>query len=416
MDIAYRVIDSIILSTVALVLGLYALKINPRSALNRLLSLICLWFVVRSTTAIFAFAILKDREAIITLFKANFFFYATIFPLNLHFFLRLVIKERPKPWLLVLIYLPMLALCAIAIADYGKIADFVLRDGEWKLRLPPRGARQWVEGTLAAVMAYLATTLASAIIALKRAASNRERKQAAVLIAGLSVYFAAQATQPLFPKALPPSVLVYPLFAHIIGLCYATLRYRFLAPRPSPLTEDLIAHIDDAVFLLDARLQVSYANTAAERFLARGPDGIKGSAFPSLIREGDEAERTISRFQEGGELSLRLRLSFERGGSEVAAACYLSKVKDRFSDLVGVLVIAKELPGRRDFQERFRITGREMEIVDQVLAGSSNKEIGEALGISERTVEAHCLHVYNKLGIGSKAELVKLGAKYDFLG
>jgi DNA-binding CsgD family transcriptional regulator len=36
------------------------------------------------------------------------------------------------------------------------------------------------------------------------------------------------------------------------------------------------------------------------------------------------------------------------------------------------------------------------------------------LGISERRVEAHCLHVCNTLGIGNKAELIET-AKYDLL-
>lgn len=43
-------------------------------------------------------------------------------------------------------------------------------------------------------------------------------------------------------------------------------------------------------------------------------------------------------------------------------------------------------------------TSRETEIAGLVCRGMSNKEIGVALGITERTVKDHLTHVYKKLG------------------
>jgi branched-subunit amino acid transport protein len=59
----------------------------------------------------------------------NFLFYVTLFSLNLHFFLLLIRKKRLPAWMLALLYLPMLALCALAIDDHRKFADFVFREG-----------------------------------------------------------------------------------------------------------------------------------------------------------------------------------------------------------------------------------------------------------------------------------------------
>jgi DNA-binding CsgD family transcriptional regulator len=416
MGITYRIIDSVIISTVALALGLGTLRLNPKKALNRLILLICLCFVVRNTTALLALALFKEREEIVALYKFNFFFHTTLIALILHFFLRLKAGEKLPARAIALVYLPMLALSLLNLFDYQKFIGLVFRDGEWRIALPPRGSRAWTYIFNWMSVLYLAIAMLSGVSALRRAASNRERRQTAVLLAGFSIYFATQAIQPLLPRAISPSVMVYPTFAFIVSLCFATLRYRFLAPSPSPMTEDLIAHISDAVFLLDRNLLVAHANLAAERLISAAPAALNGKPFPALTRGGDEVAPKLKRFQEGAELSLKLRLAFAReGGEPAAAACYLSKVKDRFSDLVGILLIAKELPGRKEFQRLHRITGREMEIVDLVLAGSSNKAIGETLGISERTVEAHCLHVYNKLGARNKAELVRLCAKYDLL-
>jgi two-component system CheB/CheR fusion protein len=53
-----------------------------------------------------------------------------------------------------------------------------------------------------------------------------------------------------------------------------------------------------------------------------------------------------------------------------------------------------------------RLTGREREVLRLVVAGRSNKEVAQALGISPRTVENHRAHIMEKTGIHSLAELV----------
>lgn len=51
-------------------------------------------------------------------------------------------------------------------------------------------------------------------------------------------------------------------------------------------------------------------------------------------------------------------------------------------------------------------TGREREIVDLLMQGMSNREIAEALGITEGTVKKHLNHVFRKLGVHSRALLI----------
>ncbi len=53
-----------------------------------------------------------------------------------------------------------------------------------------------------------------------------------------------------------------------------------------------------------------------------------------------------------------------------------------------------------------RLTSREEEVVRLVGRGLSNKAIAQELGISPRTVEGHLNHVFEKLGISSRTELV----------
>jgi FixJ family two-component response regulator len=53
------------------------------------------------------------------------------------------------------------------------------------------------------------------------------------------------------------------------------------------------------------------------------------------------------------------------------------------------------------------LTQREREVLDLVVAGKTNREIGESLAISVKTVEAHRASVMEKLGADSVAELVQ---------
>lgn len=52
------------------------------------------------------------------------------------------------------------------------------------------------------------------------------------------------------------------------------------------------------------------------------------------------------------------------------------------------------------------LTARERDIIDGVLAGLSNREIGERLGLSERTVRNRLTVVFHKLSVRSRAQLL----------
>jgi DNA-binding NarL/FixJ family response regulator len=52
------------------------------------------------------------------------------------------------------------------------------------------------------------------------------------------------------------------------------------------------------------------------------------------------------------------------------------------------------------------LSGREVEVLQLVADGRSNKEIGEELGLSALTVKSHLARIARKLGTGDRAEMV----------
>ncbi len=55
-------------------------------------------------------------------------------------------------------------------------------------------------------------------------------------------------------------------------------------------------------------------------------------------------------------------------------------------------------------KEHNGLTSREVEVLQAVVAGKTNQEIGLTLGISEKTVEKHLEGIFAKLGVASRVE------------
>jgi len=55
------------------------------------------------------------------------------------------------------------------------------------------------------------------------------------------------------------------------------------------------------------------------------------------------------------------------------------------------------------------ITPRELEVLELIAAGLSNKEIAERVYVSENTVKTHSSRVFDKLGARRRTQAVQLG-------
>jgi two-component system, LuxR family, response regulator TtrR len=55
-----------------------------------------------------------------------------------------------------------------------------------------------------------------------------------------------------------------------------------------------------------------------------------------------------------------------------------------------------------------KLTGREIQVLDRIVAGRLNKQIADDLNISIKTVEAHRANIMDKVGARSMADLMKV--------
>ena len=62
-----------------------------------------------------------------------------------------------------------------------------------------------------------------------------------------------------------------------------------------------------------------------------------------------------------------------------------------------------------------QLTPREVEILDQIAAGKSAREIAQALYVSENTVKTHTSRLYDKLGVNRRTQAVQEARRLGLL-
>lgn len=170
-------------------------------------------------------------------------------------------------------------------------------------------------------------------------------------------------------------------------------------------TPDNLAMLSDA--LDDAGYMVLVALdglSALNRVQRRRPDLILLDAvMPGL--DGFETCRRLKAqpasadipvvFMTGLTDSKHVVQGFEVGGSD-----YVTKPIQ--TDEVLARVAAHLRTSRILLSARFQLTEREVEVLRWVACGKTNRDIGDILGLSPRTVNKHLEHVYVKLGVETR--------------
>jgi two-component system, NarL family, nitrate/nitrite response regulator NarL len=90
--------------------------------------------------------------------------------------------------------------------------------------------------------------------------------------------------------------------------------------------------------------------------------------------------------------------------------------RDSVSDLVKYLRDLMPPSGESKIKKNFGLTPREMEVVEAIVAGYTNKEIAEKFTISEQTVKHHLTNIFDKLGVFNRLELAVFAINNRLVG
>jgi DNA-binding response OmpR family regulator/DNA-binding CsgD family transcriptional regulator len=156
-------------------------------------------------------------------------------------------------------------------------------------------------------------------------------------------------------------------------------------------------------FLLatDATGQIAWATPQAVRLIAEatGEDGSKAK-LPAAAR-AEIARRAAGE----GEGAITLATSDERR----LTLSFLGRASE---DELLFRLMSDDVGGEEAaLRKRFALTGREAEVLLWIARGKSNRDIGDILGLSPRTVNKHLEQVYAKLGVENRASAAVMALK-----
>jgi len=77
--------------------------------------------------------------------------------------------------------------------------------------------------------------------------------------------------------------------------------------------------------------------------------------------------------------------------------------------------VASRVMGQMRAPNAEPISQRELEVLELVAQGASNRDTAAQLFISEATVKTHVLHIYAKLGVNDRAAAVAAGFERGLL-
>jgi DNA-binding NarL/FixJ family response regulator len=149
------------------------------------------------------------------------------------------------------------------------------------------------------------------------------------------------------------------------------------------------------VTLLDLRMPVMEGVEAIRRIRERDPHARV------VVLTTYDTDEEISRALKAGAKAYVLK--------DIAADDLVACIRDV---LAGKTYIAPAAAAKlAEGVTRVRLTPRELSALRLMADGKANKEIAGALDISERTVKTHLGHLFEKLGVTSRTEAVKVATR-----
>jgi two-component system, NarL family, nitrate/nitrite response regulator NarL len=165
-------------------------------------------------------------------------------------------------------------------------------------------------------------------------------------------------------------------------------------PRVAELQPDLV--------LLDIRMPGLDGLQVLDRLREHHPD-IKVVMLSGV----EDAELAAEAFRRGAKAFL---------GKGIDPAEVAPVLRQVFEGDVVTEAVGNAAAFAQQHSDEFELTAREREILEQVAAGRSNKQIAREFWLSEQTIKYHLTNVYRKLGVSSRTEAARFAYDHGLAG
>jgi DNA-binding CsgD family transcriptional regulator len=142
--------------------------------------------------------------------------------------------------------------------------------------------------------------------------------------------------------------------------------------------------------------------------------------IPAALQELRGARRIwqeLEAVHHGAQVRLLIGVACRRLGDEDSARLELDNARQVFTQLGANPDVARidELERKRSRDRVGGLTGREVELLNLLATGKTNREIAQDLVISEKTVARHVSNIFNKIGVSSRAAATAYAYRHDLV-
>ncbi len=396
-------------------IGLYIFTINIKSKINKLFFIKCLFLSLWSFTCLYGLST-KITETAFIWYKISTLGWI-FYPLVPHFCIEFFYSDKKYKNLIYLLYIPVLffvinefAFTSIFIKSIHQQNDLWILDyrtGELSF-------------ALLILYFYLCRLIAFIILIVfyKKSKVVKKKKMSMLFIIALAI---ATVLTNLEVHIMPIIISDYNSFGiaatfylpWIITFYYSIVKFKFLSVTPELVSKDIIENINDAIILLDNKLNIMTINNKAGKLLNCSLSDIKLYDLSKIVLESISLQNEINKMINDNYNSFSIRIHFTKNdNSNILMDATFKIVNDKFGDFLGILIIGKEVKELKQLKTFYKITNKEAIVLQHVVNGVTNRDIADKIGISERTVKAHISNIYDKFGVDNRIQL--LGFLKDF--
>lgn len=337
-------------------------------------------------------------------------------PLVLHFFLEFTGKLfKPLPlYFYILMYVPSFFFLIQGFSGILTIQDFIPTSYGWELIHAVDSP--WYLAYTIYYIGALATSLILNTIFYVKTDSIRQKKQAfIILISALSaslINILMNTVLPFFDIYELPQMVQLVTLIWILGILYAIVSYRFIGIHPAMTGEEIFNHIHGFVLLIDNEYKIISANQEFQKHAEQNGFAWKNNGITALLQWDNFLKKKFQNLADDSNNFFIQKIFYKTKEEAVITDSRVSRIQDKFGDGVGFLIISNQNIGIAQLQKRYKLTNREIEIMERCLSGLSNREIAGIISIKEKTIETHMSNIYNKMGVNNRIELINLSNEY----
>ncbi len=392
---------------VYLFLGFYVLILDCNSRIHQLFFFMCI------SLSLGVFSVIPALQATSKYYvslwvKIGWMGFIGFLPVFNHFYIYLTTKKKINKFILAIIYLPAFFLFYKNFNNGVLFKEFYRIHNKW----------EYVYNTeitgIYLLAVYASVTIICYIILIfhwrNKDKSIKTKRQSLILLMSALLTFLLLVSIVILPLFFNYSFFGYHTLIFliwIIGIYIAIVKFRFMSFTPSAVSEEIISNIDEAIILLDNSLRIIVMNKKSEDIFNNNQEKYKGDYFSKIVLEHENVLNGINKLYLNEAINISYWVNFVNYDNfNTLMDIKISIVKDKFGDNIGFLLIGKEVKSIKHLKIMYKITDREVEVVQHIINGSTNKEIAQEIGVTLRTVKAHITNIYNKLGVNNKSHLL----------